>query len=639
MNNEFKLSICMMIKDEEKNLKRCLDALKPLLEKPDVELIIVDTGSTDSSVEIASGYTSKLYLHKWGNNFSEMRNITISYAKGNFIFILDADEVLLDAAQLYEILTDEKNSGFNTLLLKIKNLLGYNGIYTLLPQERVFRNDGEFRYEGSVHNQPIIKEPVLSTDIYIEHYGYMFKDQELKEKKFNRTCTMLKEALEKNPDSLYYRFQIARSYDAHGDIQDALREIRIAYELSLKEKQQRPFLFGSYATICVKNCEFEEAILVCKRGLDLKYDYIDLYYLMAESYSKLGLHKEALEAYISYIDYCERYNDLPVSANRTIELYCMNDFFNDAAVTYIINEFLRQCRYDEAKAYADKLIDKKTKNNFLFSIYLKLREFGALKELFYASLDDRETGVRFSIQIEEEKLRLNAGGRLGLEKLFSEGEDSYSMLNRIRLAEGDEKELLIDQFLKDANLNDLPDFYSDIFLDAVNNPRLIYSCLKRLKKTTVKKYVNRLIEKDSGFKSLFETFLLEERIRENDFDSLKLYISVSYVLLYRMAGTVENDIKNIPEQYHTIFDRYVRYGLYYVSMLYNGERLRLHYNTLNDMEDIFLISLKYAKEAINKGDFITGIKYFRESVRSNQYMSCYMKKYMQELFPDETKLE
>lgn len=94
------LSICMMVKNEERNLKRCLDGLKPLMRNLESELIIVDTGSTDHTVDIAKTYTERVYLHPWNNHFSEMRNITISYATGEWILVIDADEELTDGTDM-----------------------------------------------------------------------------------------------------------------------------------------------------------------------------------------------------------------------------------------------------------------------------------------------------------------------------------------------------------------------------------------------------------------------------------------------------------------------------------------------------------------------------------------------------------
>ena len=87
----------LMVKDEEQNMERCLNSLQPLLKGIDSELIIVDTGSSDGTVEIAKRYTDKVYFKQWFNDFSGMRNYSTSLAKGEWIFIVDADEELVDS--------------------------------------------------------------------------------------------------------------------------------------------------------------------------------------------------------------------------------------------------------------------------------------------------------------------------------------------------------------------------------------------------------------------------------------------------------------------------------------------------------------------------------------------------------------
>ncbi len=86
------LSIVMMVKNEQKYLENTLKSLKPLMDKINNELIILDTGSSDNTVDIAKRYTSNVYLAKWNDNFGDMRNKSISYANGDWILILDADE-------------------------------------------------------------------------------------------------------------------------------------------------------------------------------------------------------------------------------------------------------------------------------------------------------------------------------------------------------------------------------------------------------------------------------------------------------------------------------------------------------------------------------------------------------------------
>ena len=82
---EVTLSVCMMVKNEEHNLKRCLSSLNGIAD----ELIVVDTGSNDSSVPIAKSFGAKVYHHQWEDDFSKHRNQSIGYASGDWLLIFD----------------------------------------------------------------------------------------------------------------------------------------------------------------------------------------------------------------------------------------------------------------------------------------------------------------------------------------------------------------------------------------------------------------------------------------------------------------------------------------------------------------------------------------------------------------------
>ena len=86
-----KVSIAMMVRNEEKNLPRCLESIKGLLALG-VQLVVVDTGSLDKTIEICKQYGAEIYHHAWENNFAKHRNISFSYATGDWIIQLDADE-------------------------------------------------------------------------------------------------------------------------------------------------------------------------------------------------------------------------------------------------------------------------------------------------------------------------------------------------------------------------------------------------------------------------------------------------------------------------------------------------------------------------------------------------------------------
>ena len=212
----------MMVKNEEIHIERCLESIKPIIDRTDVELIIVDTGSTDRTVDICKKYTDKLYFKEWFDDFSGMRNITIGYATGEWIFILDADEVLEKHDELEKLLDSRLNETIenNAYSITCKNYTNMrnNDLYAIFPTMRIFRNDKSFRYHGTVHNQAIYSPPVGSLDIVIGHYGYVVNDKDIMDRKFIRTKALLEKELKKDPNNLYYLYQLAVSYNMHREV-------------------------------------------------------------------------------------------------------------------------------------------------------------------------------------------------------------------------------------------------------------------------------------------------------------------------------------------------------------------------------------------------------------------------------------
>ena len=200
-----KISICMIVRDEENNLEKCLDSFLPIIFCDWCELIVVDTGSKDRTKQIAYGYTKNVYDYKWCDDFSAARNFSISKAKGKYVLIVDADEILAQESiyKLKEVCQLDKLEP--TVFVTQRSFVDTTQMAsTDMLTPRIFEREG-FKYEGSVHNDPKNKNPLrFESGIILLHSGYMFKDNKtLTKKKVNRSLPLLKAELKKNPNDLY----------------------------------------------------------------------------------------------------------------------------------------------------------------------------------------------------------------------------------------------------------------------------------------------------------------------------------------------------------------------------------------------------------------------------------------------------
>ena len=161
------LSLCMIIKDEEEVIDRCLRSVYDVAD----EIIIVDTGSTDESKNICKNYTENIYDYTWNDDFSDARNFSFEKATKDYILWLDADEII-----------DEKNKG---KLLKLKKDLSYdidvvtmhtnmnidecNNPKITMVRNRIVKRENDFKWVGFVHEYIDVKGNIYNSDICIIH--------------------------------------------------------------------------------------------------------------------------------------------------------------------------------------------------------------------------------------------------------------------------------------------------------------------------------------------------------------------------------------------------------------------------------------------------------------------------------------
>lgn len=640
MKYDYELSICMMVKDESKNLTRCLDSLLPALEKPYVELIIVDTGSSDNTVEIAGRYTDKVFFHPWNNHFSEMRNITISYARGEWIFILDADEEVKNPGELIALFERDNIKKYNTITVQMTNIFHEKqpeGQFVFNVSKRIFRNDGEFRYRGAVHNQPVFKGPVLNSEVFLMHYGYIIDDKELVKKKFDRTATILKRELEENPNDIYYRYQLAASY-FNIDKKKAMSEIRKAYGLLKKipEKEQRlyTYIYGIYARIAYKNESYQETIEVCSEGIERNREYVDLYYMIAECWFNIR-DKKAIGYFEKYLSLSERYNKLAISKDAAYTMYHVDDQSRSVAQYNLGYLYFKSGEYEEAIKNVLKvegnLLDSAAKKELLIiEIFLEKGDYDGLHR-YYTTLDNRDGAKGFTEILEKKKSLLGRDIRKEIENAFSKGEDAYAFLNKIRAADNEQKTMLAKEFLTKEDLNKLPAFYGEVIKTVIEDRLFLNHVFKKIKGKKLKGFIHYLIARDRELVGYFEKYLLSADIRPNDFQSSRAYASIANALLFHEAEESKNSKRKPQSIYQDIFCMYIDRGTNYLTSLYQYERFRLIYRTMESEEEQFLVLMHLTADEVKRGNIKRGIEYFREGIQTYPYLTALTEKFREEL--------
>lgn len=296
----------MIVRNEESCLARCLESVKDCVD----EMIIVDTGSTDKTVEIAESYGAKVYHHLWENDFSKHRNQSLSYATGEWIFQLDADEELFaeDSRLLRETTRTGKADYYHCRFYDIKNDGSVHGVFCLV---RLFRNGMGMAYERKVHNQLRTNGREAYSSIRVRHYGYALTTEQM-ETKHLRTTRLLKELLANDPEDVYSIYQLSSSYSMHHEFDKA-----VAYgETALAMMRRRGLKNGYFLTVFHTVAQgyyalgrVADAERTCLAALDYFPMQMDMCHLLADIYFRsqsLDHYKAIAERYLRIYEAVEK---------------------------------------------------------------------------------------------------------------------------------------------------------------------------------------------------------------------------------------------------------------------------------------------------------------------------------------------
>lgn len=290
------VSLCMIVKDEEVNLARCLNSIEKYVD----EIVIVDTGSKDRTIEIAGSFGAVVINDPWQNNFSRARNVGLEHANGEWILFLDADEEAMpDNLPLLRKLGAGKEDGY---FIQILNIDGEENCIKQ-PALRLFRNDPRHRFRGAIHEQII--QSILEhnpcacfayLDIKINHTGY--KDSAIEKKdKLKRNISILEAEYNSGNIDGFLLFNLGTEYLRASMPARALDFFQQAGPLTPPELSFTHLLGKKWVQTLILMNDYQSALEVADRYLALYPDYTDLVFLKACIYYNTARFNKALELY------------------------------------------------------------------------------------------------------------------------------------------------------------------------------------------------------------------------------------------------------------------------------------------------------------------------------------------------------
>jgi len=292
----------MIAKNEEKNLANCLNSIKDIID----EIMIMDTGSTDKTKEIAKKFNAKIFDFKWIDDFSAARNESLKYVTKDWILVLDADETLDEESKktIKGLIKDKETDAF---LFLQKNYTNNSSIAGFVNEEhkkngksysgwygsfivRLFRNKKGYKFKGTVHElveQSIEAKngKIAATNVAIHHYGNA--NPEIVKKKRQFYLELCKKKIKQKSDTSSY-YELGVLYKENDKFDDAIKSFKKTVEMNPNHN----LALYELGVIYERQNNYDEAIKHYTESLKVK-ENSEAFQNIGVCYLKKGMLKEA----------------------------------------------------------------------------------------------------------------------------------------------------------------------------------------------------------------------------------------------------------------------------------------------------------------------------------------------------------
>jgi tetratricopeptide (TPR) repeat protein len=301
-----RISLCMIVKNEERFLRTCLESVREVVD----EMIVVDTGSTDRTVEIAEEMGALVSHFEWTGSFSEARNQALAKATGDWVLILDADEVLSpDTVGNIRELVGIQQPHLTGYQFKIRNFNKVGNEVDTVEHYmlRLFPRHPDLHYTGYIHEQVeprregLIFERMAAPDVLVLHYGYTGELMAERDK-YLRNLELIQASLLKEPQNPFHSFNLGLTHRVNNENEEALAAFLAAVEKSLKLEALPTYMAACWcyiASIYLEMHQPDQALKTCQDAPELCQKNPDYWVNLGSSWSQLGEFEKSVAAFQS----------------------------------------------------------------------------------------------------------------------------------------------------------------------------------------------------------------------------------------------------------------------------------------------------------------------------------------------------
>lgn len=364
------ISLSMIVKNEGKHLYDCLNSVNDVVD----EIVIVDTGSTDNTLEIAKSFNAKIFYFDWNDDFSAARNFSLSNCTGKWILYLDADERLdkKSAVKIKSLTETNDNVGYYCTIVSYDSEIQRSNS---IKYVRFFRNNSEAKFTGKVHEQitPSLEKlnyKFINSDLVIHHIGYDISKDGKKQKAL-RNLKLLEKDFKTNPND-YVLFQIGQSNFVLENFSEAENNFLQLVNSDKLNKQFKAESYSYLAQISLNKFKVDEAEKFISSAIRLNHSQPFYHLLLSKIHLRNNNIKQAIDELNRAIQLVRNQSTSGINNLQQVNVSLKEILFYGLQLSYQINDtklkqqILNELLNQDEKRYVElvKLLESNSVNTF-----------------------------------------------------------------------------------------------------------------------------------------------------------------------------------------------------------------------------------------------------------------------------------